>query len=95
MPNLDFVHRVGSRLARIIFALAAIDAVMLYLLRGSAFFEAFRDSKTAIQFGIAQLVIMAAGFMFLLHRKTYGAGLLLVAVYIFARDAVQQTLFSR
>ena len=93
MADIGFVHRVGARISRVIFVLAATDAALLYLFHGRALLEAFHQSKAAIQLGIAQLVIMGAGFMFMLQKKHYGFGLLLVAVYIFARDALTQAMF--
>jgi hypothetical protein len=89
-----FVHRVGSRVSQTIFALAAVDATLLFFFHGWSILDAFRESKAGIQHGIVTLVIMAAGFMFLLQQKRYGIGLLLVAVYVVARDALGQALFG-
>ncbi len=83
-----FVRRVGSRVSQVIFGLAATDALLLFVRDGRSILDAFQESKAAIELGIVQLVIMAAGFMFMLRQKRYGIGLLLVAVYILARTAV-------
>lgn len=93
--GIGFVHRVGMRISRMIMALAGVDAVLLYLFHGQSLLEAFRESKAAIQLAIAQLVIMIAGFMFMMQLKRYGFGLLLVAVYILARDAFTQSILNQ
>jgi hypothetical protein len=46
-----------------------------------------------MQFGIIQLVIMAAGLMFMLQRKQAGVALLLVAIYVAFRDAMVLAMF--
>jgi hypothetical protein len=89
---MHFVRRVGGRVGQVIVGLAAIDALILSICGGRSFLEVFPESKAAIQHGILQLVIMAAGFMFMLQQKRYGGCLLLVALYVVARDVVAQFL---
>ena len=92
--QVGFAHRVGGRVSQVILFLAATDALLLFLANGQSILDAFRESKAAIQLSIVQLVIMAAGFMFMLRQKHYGIGLLLVAVYVVARDAVSQAILK-
>ena len=92
---MHFVRRIGGRVGRVIVGFAAIDALILSIGGGRSFLEVFPESKAAIQLAILQLVIMAAGFMFMLQQKRYGVWLLLVALYVVVRDIVAQLLLMR
>jgi hypothetical protein len=78
---------VAGGVSRVIFGLAAIDAVLGVATGGKSLLDAFGDSRREITPLVLALVLQAAGLMYLFGRRSTGHMLLLVVLYIPFRDA--------